>query len=71
MKHIRVECKYSLKCEKCSTTFSRKSDLKSQAHIKSDHENSVNKLKCHLLLKEDSEDLQEREGGKFYKYEQQ
>ena len=41
-----------------------------KAHITSEHEDSVYKLKCHLLPKEDSDDLQEMEERKFYKCEQ-
>ena len=39
-------------------------------HIKSEHEDPVNKLKCHLLLKEDCDGLQDMEDSKFYKCEQ-
>ena len=55
-------------CDMCGKEVCNGKVLK--AHIKSEHEDSVNKLKCNLLLKDDCDGLQDMEDRKFYKCEQ-
>ena len=46
-------------CDICGTEVCYKKVVK--AHIKAEHEDSGNKLNCHLLHKYDFDDLQKRE----------